>query len=545
MSRVAYGLYSYRIVSLAALTAGAAGCNPCMRDRDGDGQVWEAEDGCPGWVDTSTPAELSGDTAQVDSQALDSGGDSGPEDTAPPVEASSSGGRAGSGSDATLQDRLGHPCDADDRVTGALALEGRARLWVKDEPYAQYQSIGAALEDAEPGDVICVDGGEDGTIFAENVSLTEVVHLEAVGDVTVSGDGTGPALTVTSGASGSTIKGFTLTNDDGCNTDGDCRVLMVSSSSPVIQDVLIYAGEASKGAGIYISGGSPSFQDVEVMWAGSEVDPLIFIKKDIGYVDVYHTTLDDMQNVPATSHFFELLAAQKLIMKRSALHTHGRQYTHPLANTAFQATQVNREYLDPGLAVEFELQPLVYEECPLVLIDRNPSATSFTYTTTATNGGAIYVASGSPTFTNLIVTDSAAMTGSALYVAGGTVTVNHGTLLSPDATISGAGITVYVSGGSLTLNNSLVRGNTNTSVMGKASSASITSYYGAFWAEGEVDASLSGITLSSTNRTTLDPWWCTQPSDLSLPSTANQFFTNPDGDRGTADYVGAVSPYQD
>ncbi len=124
-----------------------------------------------------------------------------------------------------------------------------------------FATIQDAIDDASDGDLISVATGT----YAESIDLSgKEVTIEASGSTSrtiIAPTGTTPAITVDRGESAVLVQGFTITPSNG-------RAIWVEDSSPEFVDIIIDgAGNLASGQGgaIYVTGGAPSFDQLEVI----------------------------------------------------------------------------------------------------------------------------------------------------------------------------------------------------------------------------------------------------------------------------------------
>ncbi len=144
-----------------------------------------------------------------------------------------------------------------------------------------HASIQDAIDDASDGDVITVDTGT----YAENIDTQgKAVSVQAIGSTSrtvIAPTTTRAAITVDQGESAS-FEGFTIQPAGG-------RAIWVEDSSPSFTDIAIeYAGAVASGQGgaIYVSGGAPSFDQLEVFGSHAAYGGDMFVTD---YADVLLT----------------------------------------------------------------------------------------------------------------------------------------------------------------------------------------------------------------------------------------------------------------
>ena len=125
-----------------------------------------------------------------------------------------------------------------------------------------YVTIQEAIIAAHPEDTVEVGSGT----YEESIHLLDknlvLRSIDGPDSTLVEGDGTGSVLTIAGGQSNLTrVSGFTLTGGGGA-TGGGIRI--DSSSSPVLQKLIIVDNDADEGAGVYIESSSPTLMNVSI-----------------------------------------------------------------------------------------------------------------------------------------------------------------------------------------------------------------------------------------------------------------------------------------
>ena len=149
-----------------------------------------------------------------------------------------------------------------DETTYTIQLNGQASnhiILLVPEVYATIQS---AINAASPEDTVQVgDGTYEEILHLADKNLvlrSEMGPLETF----IEGDGSGSVVTIAGGQTNTTqVMGFTITGGGG--TDGG-GLRIDSSSSPVINDMIIVENSADEGAGVHIKNSSPVFSRVTI-----------------------------------------------------------------------------------------------------------------------------------------------------------------------------------------------------------------------------------------------------------------------------------------